>query len=780
MTHKTHKKMGRGWRQALALMISLVLLCGLVMPAYASEAAEVKTETEVKAEVKTEVKCTCEPTPEGHTPECAITKAKLEKAALEESTEKTEESTEKAGETTVTAEQETVVKKVAALPQGTTLELNLEGQESATEQNQEQKEEQTQPSVYEQLMAAENCYAMLDIINENPQTEFYALTADQLDAWQAKVEAMEDDGAQDEILDTIALLKDNVPCAECGETGGEHADGCSRKIMTYASASGTFSHIEIEIAGKASLTIDGQQYEKQVTITTQDNFTMSAYKLVNGNKVPYTDFTFSRVTNGNGSTQGATVELTGSYPTGTNNDPVYYVVTLVKDVTFTLNDGTQMTVPVTMEVTTYYWDSNNHCPGVQNSRDWKNGYYAGNGSGIDVPVSGEIVGQAITKGKMAIKKVIFGDTSDQESFTFTIQNSAGEYLVFNDTKYTGTTSNTPNTVTVKGGETITFTDIPVDTYTITEIQKDGYVITNVDGQETGNYTVDYTTENKTDDDIPVATFTNKKLTNEAAISIKKTASGLGSGTYPNPTLSIYEAGSDGKPTGEPVWTGTLKANGDTIYPKVELDAGQTYVVVETNQDAEDYTCTTSLSGSGVSGMTFTAAAATRHDLVVNNTYTAKPKITSVTISKTVTGGLGDKTKNFSFTVTVKKDEVNQKFKIGDTEYTGTATFTLHDDQTITLNEVPIGATVTVTETSYADKGYSTTYSINGSGTQTDGLTAGLTAADGTNSIAFTNAKNDAPDTGVLLDSLPYVLILVAVVAGVALMLAHKRRSRFDD
>ena len=47
-------------------------------------------------------------------------------------------------------------------------------------------------------------------------------------------------------------------------------------------------------------------------------------------------------------------------------------------------------------------------------------------------------------------------------------------------------------------------------------------------------------------------------------------------------------------------------------------------------------------------------------------------------------------------------------------------------------------------------------------------------------IVFTNTKNVVPDTGVILDSLPYVLILAVVALGAAGVVIRRRRSREDD
>ena len=48
------------------------------------------------------------------------------------------------------------------------------------------------------------------------------------------------------------------------------------------------------------------------------------------------------------------------------------------------------------------------------------------------------------------------------------------------------------------------------------------------------------------------------------------------------------------------------------------------------------------------------------------------------------------------------------------------------------------------------------------------------------SIVVTNTKEGTPDTGVILDSLPYILILVIVAIGGVFIILKKRKIRDDD
>lgn len=569
------------------------------------------------------------------------------------------------------------------------------------------------------------------------------------------------------------------------------------EITTYgwrpgggSATSGTFGHIEIEISGKVAVKIGEEEIDVPVTLTTSDTYNVSAYTLSSdGRKNDYTNFTYTGATEGNGSTEDKTIELSGSYPTGTKNDQVYYVVSVVKTVSVTLSDGTKLeNLPVTMIVTTSYWDEGNHCPGVRNNNEtrWSNGYYI-KGSGIDVPISGEYVGQAITKGKLAIKKNVTGEDSSTAAFQFYLQNSSGEYLIFSGNAYIGTSAALTDEckVTVTAGQSLVLTDIPVGTYTITEIQKDGYIITDAEGNESDNYTKDYVVETKNDDEIPIANFTNKKLSNEAGIKIKKVGYGLSS--YPNPTVAIYSASDciNGVPTegAAAVWTGTLTTNSaDFIYLNVTLPTGE-YVVVESNASVEGYNLTTTLTvdSSPVSGMTFNATANCVHELIVTNTYIEQPRVCNLTISKTVNGNMGDRNKEFSFTATLSGegysfDGVAYSIDGGEAQSVNATNnsfdFTLTHGQSITFSGLPIGATFVVTE------------NIDGSEyvTTVDGESAiskTITLAETNNDIEFVNRKDVIIDIGVLLDTLPYILILGVVAVG-SVLLIRKHKNRDDD
>lgn len=199
----------------------------------------------------------------------------------------------------------------------------------------------------------------------------------------------------------------------------------------------------------------------------------------------------------------------------------------------------------------------------------------------------------------------------------------------------------------------------------------------------------------------------------------------------------------------------------------------------------------------------------------------KKNTTDVTISKIVTGLLGDTNKGFTFNVSIKKngaDCTGVTAKKGDQTVSDLTNFTLKHNETVTLENVPIGATIEVTEvvpgehytvsaTGYSDgqngrDNVTFTYvavantATAGNADEADLMLLSMdedTAVDadgdavayddGTrvrdNQIIITNHCGLLPDTGVLLDTLPYIVIL-AVVAGGGILLMLRKRRKNDD
>ena len=170
----------------------------------------------------------------------------------------------------------------------------------------------------------------------------------------------------------------------------------------------------------------------------------------------------------------------------------------------------------------------------------------------------------------------------------------------------------------------------------------------------------------------------------------------------------------------------------------------------------------------------------------DTTFYAKyvPASANLTISKTVTGKLGDTNKAFTFTITkadgTAANITNTNIEISEAdrakvEWKGNGQFTLKDGASITFKNLPSGE-YKVIEDSYTH--YETSYVVD-SKTPENGQEARVTIGTDAKTLAFTNHCTLFPDTGVLLDTLPYIVIL-AVVAGGGILLMLRKRRKEDD
>ena len=176
----------------------------------------------------------------------------------------------------------------------------------------------------------------------------------------------------------------------------------------------------------------------------------------------------------------------------------------------------------------------------------------------------------------------------------------------------------------------------------------------------------------------------------------------------------------------------------------------------------------------------------------------EPVNTDFTVKKEVTGWFGDKTKQFTFaissdagTVTVKKDGV---------AVTDVTNFTLSDGETVKVSGIPANTIITVTE-KLDDAGYDTTASgFSQAQTTTERIFRYKFVQEGekfvlkpvdqygnetgdevsSTTIVVQNEKKGEIDNGVLLDTLPYILILVVVVGGGVLLFLRKRKNDDDE
>lgn len=177
---------------------------------------------------------------------------------------------------------------------------------------------------------------------------------------------------------------------------------------------------------------------------------------------------------------------------------------------------------------------------------------------------------------------------------------------------------------------------------------------------------------------------------------------------------------------------------------------------------------------------------TEDTISADTTFYAKyvPASANLTVTKTVTGKLGDTNKAFTFTITKDGKPVNNitedNIEVSDGAQwlnDGNGKFTLKDGATITFKNLPSGE-YKVVEDDYKGEKYETSYVV-GSGTPENGREVSVTIGTDAKQIDFTNHRTLEPDLGILLDTLPYIVILAVVAGGVALLMLRKHRKEDD-
>ena len=145
---------------------------------------------------------------------------------------------------------------------------------------------------------------------------------------------------------------------------------------------------------------------------------------------------------------------------------------------------------------------------------------------------------------------------------------------------------------------------------------------------------------------------------------------------------------------------------------------------------------------------------------------------NVLVQKKITGNLGDLERQFPFEVTISS---NTKGK----GYETPAVFSLSHNQKKVLYHLPDDAVITLKETNNFSYEVTVTASgIDGPIEPNDDGAYIIKAADlkGDKTITVTNHKEVNIDTGVSLDSLPYIIILALVIAGIAALILVRRRQ----
>ena len=309
-------------------------------------------------------------------------------------------------------------------------------------------------------------------------------------------------------------------------------------------------------------------------------------------------------------------------------------------------------------------------------------------------------------------------------------------------------------------------------------------------------------------------MTSKATTYEALIKTYNVVGGNDATLYPAETLSFTSTPAGGNPDTTNLTVNNLVVTGNKdqklvinvpAYSKVGVyhytitenagntqgvtyttDAVNVSVLVEydyTDEDGDGYGLKATI---GVTNAAGEGEGELKHD-TFTNTYS----LGSLTVSKEVAGNLASQSQEFAIDVTFTSDQpVLSTITCGDGQtitsanwtqaesvYTAKVTVKLIHGQDVTFNNIPAGVTYTVVEQakheapdpngSNPETGYTVTY---------EGET-GTIAENVTAAAKVINTKGTTVNTGVVLDSLPYVLLIAVAVVAVVLFTVRKRRNR---
>ena len=182
-----------------------------------------------------------------------------------------------------------------------------------------------------------------------------------------------------------------------------------------------------------------------------------------------------------------------------------------------------------------------------------------------------------------------------------------------------------------------------------------------------------------------------------------------------------------------------------------------------------------------------------------DTFVNRYDVGKLTLEKTVTGNLGARDVYFDIAVTFTSpkevaseipvtggshEENPEVIAISDWEevengWSCTKVFKLKDTDLITFADIPAGIAYVVEEDAkhlVGDDGFDVNSSPDTDYTVTYENETGEIAAAGTAEASVTNEKKTTVETGILLDSAPYVLMFALAAAGLSMNIARKRRE----
>lgn len=701
------------------------------------------TETQISAET-TEI--TIEETETANTTE----EDDVETVVLETEMLETELTTEEAEtETSETTETEEVTTETEAIQETSeaeteTTEENVETETSETETTEVADEA---ISLYEELMLADTCEQMYKLLQaEENQDAVLMLTVDELTSLQTRANAMEDDGWKEDVLEVLDML---IAIAN-GEGDGKETD-----LLTTIKVKNIITDAEVA-------------YVKYSSGSSTD------------------DIKFNTVTNGQEVSESAASGVLIFFLKPADG----YLLTQYKDANGTARD--LYGIHVKASESNILWFKNNS------------------------DAAQKILNAAQKKGYLGYYAFTYASGNTTYSATYTVEGQRPEMEV--------TAVANPNE-NLKPGDKVTFTvtitpgDLPgvdaeryIESIELTINDKEGYTATR---DENGTYSVTGGTYSVTDG--AYATFSveyeiteddwkvehallnaNAKITYKYAIGVKDRTD-LKQDDILTETTIEASASTDCEFASKQGVVYTLNYSAPEKISKEQYpDAIKTAPIDENEYFSGDEVSVITYGTEPVNDLvnggtwefdgwyldgekTGDTVTMVNQKLLLKGTWTFKEyPNANLTIKKTVSGNMQDPEKEFAFTIIADKDMTYSTVTEDGTVTKVTVKeikINLKKDQEVTIS-VPRGATVTVSEDA---SGY--TYSIGKDTTIVideefeNGIKFTMPNEDST--VVFNNDKSITLDTGIVLDTLPYIVILI-LVAGGAVLLFKKRQDREDD
>lgn len=243
--------------------------------------------------------------------------------------------------------------------------------------------------------------------------------------------------------------------------------------------------------------------------------------------------------------------------------------------------------------------------------------------------------------------------------------------------------------------------------------------------------------------------------------------------------------------------GTWPHAGEYVYTVAETQESMPNVTYDTSSYTLRVYVINGTNGLEIEKITAEGANGKTNKILFTNTY-AKNDAT-LTIEKNTEGDYADKTRKFDFEITFTKSPMSDQTTFTGTigaqsvEYTAgqTKTFKLADGEKLVFNNLPVGTTYMVKELAATD-GYTpkvtvvenkTTTVTNKTVQETEALDTlkengkNNLVGENENKVTFTNTYKDVAVTGIVMNNLPFILLVaVAIVAFVSLAVIKRRRT----